>query len=169
VNDFVVLKSKTSSRKQTSTKFVPTCFLCGENDHIRPKYPLLKSSTPRAMRNVPKKSETECDTQMNMLTEQVRLINLRLDELSTSSSENYKVIPSDESSSRVSLPKLKNFWKNKTCHATFVAHTSLRCLDSCHWYLDSACSRDMLGEISVFNLFNDYRGGSVTLEDSKRS
>jgi hypothetical protein len=116
-----------------------------------------------------RKNEYECDTQMNVLIDQVRLINLRLDELSTSSSENSKVLFSDEICSYVSLPKLKKFWKDKTHHTAFVAHPSLRCLNSCHWYLDNACSRHMSGDKYVFKHFNEYRGGSVTFGDGKRS
>jgi hypothetical protein len=62
VNDFVNPKSKTSSRKQTSIKFVPTCYQCEESGHIRPKCPLLRSSRPRIRRIGPKGKEFECDT-----------------------------------------------------------------------------------------------------------
>lgn len=69
----------------------------------------------------------------------------------------------------MSLPKLKKFWKVKTHHIAFAAYTSLRCFDSCHWYLDSDCSRHMSGDKSVFKLFNEDMDGIVTFGDRKRS
>jgi hypothetical protein len=75
-------KSKAPSRKQTSSKFVSTCYHFGMSGHIRPNCHLLKSSLPKSRRNVTKNNEPECDTRMSILIDQVSPVNLRLDELS---------------------------------------------------------------------------------------
>ncbi|XP_059451092.1 uncharacterized protein LOC132181880 [Corylus avellana] len=54
-------------------------------------------------------------------------------------------------------------------HVDLVPHTSLKALDSCLWYLDSACSKHMLGDKSVLNCLNEYRDGSVTFGDGNHA
>ncbi|XP_059441941.1 uncharacterized protein LOC132174272 [Corylus avellana] len=63
----------------------------------------------------------------------------------------------------------KKFHNEKHDHVDLVAHTSLKALDSCLWYLDSACSKHMLGDKFMFNSLNEYRGGSVTFGDGNHA
>lgn len=59
---------------------------------------------------------------------------------------------------------------NENCdHVGLVSHTSLKVLDYCHWYLDSAFSKNMSGDKSVFSCLNEYRGGNVSLGDGNHA
>jgi hypothetical protein len=40
----------------------------------------------------------------------------------------------------------KQVWIKKNENLCLVAHTALKVLDTCLWYLDSACSKHMIGD-----------------------
>lgn len=96
---------------------------------------------------------------MEFTLKQLRLINSRLDNLSCAPSKK----------SNVPFPRLKNVWV-KTCDlVSFVVHTSLKVLDSCHWYLDSAFSKHISGDKYAFKHFDEYKGGSVNFKDENQA
>jgi hypothetical protein len=46
--------------------------------------------------------------------------------------------------------KKEQVWVKNKDHLCFVAHTALSVLNSCLWYLDSRCSKNMTGDKSLF-------------------
>jgi hypothetical protein len=61
-------------------------------------------------------------------------------------------------------------WVKKKDHLCFVAHTALSVLNSCLWYLDSRCSKNMTGDKSLFKeLIKDKGGGNITYGDGSKS
>jgi hypothetical protein len=52
----------------------------------------------------------------------------------------------------------------------FVFHTTLNVIDSCLWYLDSACSKHMTGNKDFFKeLKEGINGGNITYGDGSKS
>lgn len=49
-----------------------------------------------------------------------------------------------------------------------AAHTALKVLNTCLWYLDSGCSRHVSGDKS-FKYIDKCSGGNVTFGDGSRS
>jgi hypothetical protein len=54
--------------------------------------------------------------------------------------------------------KEKNLWNKhvrvkKSDNLCLVAHTALKVLDTCLWYLDSACSKHMIGDRAHLKIF----------------
>ena len=56
--------------------------------------------------------------------------------------------------------------KNKVC---FVMKFAFKVIDTCLWYLDSGCSRHMIGDRSLFKVFESKKGGNVTFSDGSKS
>ena len=42
-------------------------------------------------------------------------------------------------------------------------------IDTCLWYLDSGCSRHIIGDRSIFKVFESKKGGNVTFGDGSKS
>ena len=51
----------------------------------------------------------------------------------------------------------------------FMMKSAFKVMDTCLWYLDSGCSRHMIGDCSLFNVFKSKKGGSVTFGDGSKS
>ena len=56
--------------------------------------------------------------------------------------------------------------KHKVC---FMMKSAFKVLDTCLWYLDSSCSRHMIGDRSLFKVFESKKGGNVTFGDRNKS
>ena len=59
-----------------------------------------------------------------------------------------------------------------TCDDNYVCYTALTALkarDSCLWYLDSGCSRHMIGNKALFKTLFEGRIGTVTFGDRSKS
>ena len=54
-------------------------------------------------------------------------------------------------------------------HACLFAHTALKVFNFCLWYLDSSCSRHMIGDKSLFKTFKEKEDGFVTFGDGSHS
>ena len=54
-------------------------------------------------------------------------------------------------------------------HACLFVHTSLKVFNSCLWYLDSGCSRHMIGDKSLFKSLKEKVGDYVTFGDGSHS
>ena len=56
--------------------------------------------------------------------------------------------------------------KHEVC---FMMKSAFKVMDTCLWYLDSGCSRHMIGERSLFKVFESKKGGNVTFGDGSKS
>ena len=54
-------------------------------------------------------------------------------------------------------------------HAFLFVHTSLKVFNSCLWYLDSGCSRRMIGDKSLFKSLKEKVGDYVTFGDGSHA
>ena len=52
--------------------------------------------------------------------------------------------------------------------ACFMMKSTFKVMDTCLWYLHSACSRYMTGDRSLFKVFNSKKGGNVTVGDESK-
>ena len=50
--------------------------------------------------------------------------------------------------------------KHEVC---FMMKSAFKVMDMCLWYLDSGCSRHMIGDRSLFKAFESKKGGNVIL------
>ena len=65
-----------------------------------------------------------------------------------------KTIPTDLSS------------KREEC---FMMKSTFKVMDTCLWYLDSGCSRQMIGDHSLFKVFESKKCGNVTFSNGSKS
>ena len=54
-------------------------------------------------------------------------------------------------------------------HASLFVHTSLKVFNSCLWYLDSGCSRHMIGDKKLFKSLKEKVGNYVTFGDGSHA
>ena len=54
-------------------------------------------------------------------------------------------------------------------HACLFVHTALKVFNSCLWYLESGCSRHMIGDKSLFKTLKEKEDGFVTFGDGSQS
>jgi len=96
------------------------------------------------------------------LSDQVKLISEKLGILT----------PNEKKS--VLLNKKKNTSNKQVCikkedNLLLVAHTALKILDTCLWYLDSGCSKHMTCDKTLLNDVQIGRGGRITYGDGSQS
>ena len=46
---------------------------------------------------------------------------------------------------------------------------AFKVMDTCLWYLDNGCSRHIIGDRSLFKVFESKKGGNVTFGDGSKS
>jgi hypothetical protein len=63
----------------------------------------------------------------------------------------------------------KHVWVKKSDNLCLVAHTALKVLDTCLWYLDSACSKHMIGDRALLKDIQMARGGRITFGDGSQA
>ena len=65
----------------------------------------------------------------------------------------------------------ESYFDGQEClsHACLFVHTTLKVFNSCLWYLDSRCSRQMIGDKSLFKTLKDKEDGYVTFGDGSHS
>ena len=51
----------------------------------------------------------------------------------------------------------------------FMMKSTFKVMDMCLWYLDSGCSRHMIGDRFLFKVFESKKGGNVTFGDGSKS
>ena len=56
--------------------------------------------------------------------------------------------------------------KHKVC---FMMKFAFKVMDTCLWYINSGCSRHMIGDRSFFKVFESKKGGNVTFGDGSKS
>ena len=54
-------------------------------------------------------------------------------------------------------------------HAFLFVHITLKVFNSCLWYLNSGCSRHMIGDKSLFKTLKEKEDGYVTFGDGSYS
>jgi hypothetical protein len=109
---------------------IPICHYCGISGHIRPNCFQLRSQKP--WDKIP-----GIKNQVMNLCDQVKLISKKLE--SPTPYEKNLVMPKKNISN-------KQVWIKESENLCFVAHTTLKILDTCLWYLDSTCSKHMTGQ-----------------------
>ena len=62
-------------------------------------------------------------------------------------------------------PRTKQVWLRNDRSKCQVVLNALKAKYSSEWYLDSGCSRHMIGDKSFFTSLEDYNGGTVTFEN----
>jgi len=140
---------------------IPTCHHCGVNGHIRPNCFHIRSQKPRNKTRAPKKDEPSFEEQVKMLSDQVKLISEKLAYLS----------PNEQRSILINNKKKasKQVWVKKEDNLCLVAHTALKILDTCLWYLDSGCSEHMTGDKTLLKEVQMGKGGRITYGDGSQS
>ena len=56
--------------------------------------------------------------------------------------------------------------KHEVC---FMMKSTFKIMYTCLWYLDNDCSRHMIGDRSLFKVFESKKGGNVTFSDGSKS
>ena len=56
--------------------------------------------------------------------------------------------------------------KHEVC---FMMKSTFKVTDMCLWYLNNSCSRHMIGDRSLFKVFESKKGGNVTFGDGSKS
>jgi hypothetical protein len=151
------VSSKNKGKRYNS---IPTCYYCGIMGHTRPNYCQLHSQKSWDKKHVPREDEPGIRNQVNNLCDQVKLISKKLD--SPTSHEKNHVMPKKNISN-------KEVWIKESDNLCFVAHTALKILDICLWYLDSACSKHMIGDRTLLKDSQMGRGGRITFGDGSQA
>jgi hypothetical protein len=63
----------------------------------------------------------------------------------------------------------KHVWIKKSDNLCLVAHTALKVLDTCLWYLDSACSKHMTGDTALLKDIQMGIGGRITFGEGSQA
>jgi hypothetical protein len=63
----------------------------------------------------------------------------------------------------------KHVWVKESDNLCLVAHTALKVLDTCLWYLDSACSKHMTGDRALLKDIQMGKGGRITFGDGNQA
>jgi hypothetical protein len=63
----------------------------------------------------------------------------------------------------------KQVWVKKKDNLCLVAHTALKILDTCLWYLYSRCSKHMTGDKTLQKEVQMGKGGRITYGDRSQS
>jgi hypothetical protein len=139
-------------------KSIRTCHYCGIIGHTCPNCFQIRSQKTWVKKHVLRDNEPGIRNQINNLCDQVKLISEKLEN------------PILFKKNSVMSKKEKNFsnkhvWVKKSGNLCLVAHTALKVLDTCLWYLDSACSKHMTGDRALLKDIQMGRGGRITFGD----
>ena len=148
--------------RKHSSKFIPTCHHCGVINHIQPNCFQLNSKTIGSS-NV-KLSDSSVMSHLMHLSRQLKEVNEKLASCSHDNSKGCSRMPSKCFQSE------KQMFTKKEDVSCFVFHTALNVIDSCLWYLHSACSKHMAGNKDFFKeLKEGINGGNITYGDGSKS
>jgi hypothetical protein len=142
-------------------KSIPTCHYCGIIGHTRPNCFQLRSQKPWDKKHVLRDNEPGIRNQVNNLCDQIKLISEKL-ENPTLFEKNSVMSKKEKNSSN------KYVWIKKSDNLCLVAHTALKVLDTCLWYLNSACSKHMTGDRALLKDIQMGRGGRIMFGDGSR-
>ncbi|XP_041024084.1 uncharacterized protein LOC121264843 [Juglans microcarpa x Juglans regia] len=155
-NPITAPKYASSFRGQRDRKENYVCHNCGKASHIRPNCYELRRNPMRNGNSESKRGHLNLWSQVRALTRQNEMLNVKIDQLSTSK--------------KGSSPKVRNMWvRTRERHTCHVAHIALKTRDTYIWYLDSGCSRHMSGDKSLFKTVEEYKCGTVTFGDGGKA
>jgi len=140
---------------------IPTCHHCGISGHIRPNCFQIRSQRPWDRSHVPREGEPGFENQVKNLSDQVKLISEKLERL-TPNERRYVLANNKKKTS-------KQVWVKKEDNLCLVAHTALKILDTCLWYLDSDCFKHMTGDKTLLKEVQMGKGGRITYRDGSQS
>jgi hypothetical protein len=101
------------------------------------------------------------ENQVKSLSDQVKLISEKLGNLTPN--EKKSVLTNNEKKTS------KQVWVKKENNLCLVAHTALKILDTCLWYLDSGYSKHMIGDKTLLKEVQMDKGGRITYGDGSLS
>lgn len=156
---------KGKSAKGTNHKkfnFIPTCHNCGVSGHICPNCFQIHSQKPWDKQHVPRKDEPGIENQVKTLSDQVKLISEKLGSL-TRKEKKFVIFNKRKNTTN------KQVWIKKEDNLCLVAHVALKILDTCLCYLDSGCSKHMIGDKALLKEIQMGRGGKITYGDGSQS
>ncbi len=78
---------------------------------------------------------------------------------------NKKTLEKKKKLTQSKILQTKQIWVKKGELKCLVVHTALKAGNASHWYLDSGCSRHMIGDKSLFSHYVPGREGSVAFGD----
>jgi len=142
-------------------KSIPTCHYCGIIGHTRPNCFKKCSQKPWDKKHVLKENEPGIRNQINNLCDQVKLISEKL--------ENPTLFNKNSVMAKKEKDVSKHAWVKKSDNLCLVAHTALKVLDTYLWYLDSACSKHMTGDMGLLKDIQMARGGRITFGDGSQA
>jgi len=140
---------------------IPTCHHCGISGHIRPNCFQIRSQRPWDRSHLPRDGEPGFENQVKNLSDQVKLISEKLERL-TPNERRYVLANNKKKTS-------KQVWVKKEDNLCLVAHTALKILDTCLWYLDSDCFKHMTGDKTLLKEVQMGKGGRITYRDGSQS
>jgi len=143
-------------------KSIPTCHYCGIIGHTRPNCFQIRSQKPWVKKHVLRDNEPSIRNQINNLCDQVKLISEKL-ENPILFKKNYVMSKKEKDVSN------KHVWVKKSDNLCLVAHTALKVLDTCLWYLNSAYSKHMTGDRALLKDIQMARGGRITFGDGSQA
>lgn len=118
--------------------YIPTCHHCGISGHIRPNCFQICCQKLWDRSHVPREGEPGFENQVKNLSDQVKLISKKLGSLTPN--EKKSILANNKKKTS------KQVWVRKEDNLCLVAHTDLKILDICLWYLDSGCSKHITGD-----------------------
>jgi hypothetical protein len=148
-NTQVTCGDKGASYKNCNS--IPTCHHCGINGHIHPNCFHICSQRPWDRSHVPREGEPGFENQVKNLSDQVKLISEKLESLTLN--EKISVLANNKKKTS------KQVWVKKEDNLCLVAHTVLKILDTCLWYLDSGYSKHMTGDETLLKEVHMGKGG----------
>jgi hypothetical protein len=111
--------------------------------------------------HVPREGEPGFKNQVKNLSDRVKLISEKIGSLTPN--EKKSVLTNNKKKTS------KQVWVKKEDNPCLVAHTALKILDTCLWYLDSDCSKHMTGDKTLLKEVQMGKGGRITYEDGSQS
>jgi hypothetical protein len=128
---------------------------------MRPNYFQIRSQKSWVKKHVIRNNEPGIRNQIKNLCDQVRLISEKL--------KNPTLFKTNSVMSKEKKDvSHKHVWIEKSDNLCLVTHTALKVLDTCLWYLYSACSKHMTGDKALFKDIQMARGGRITFRDGSQ-
>jgi hypothetical protein len=140
---------------------IPTLHHCGVTGHICPNCFQICSQKPWNKTHAPRNDELGFEEQVKKLSDQVKLISEKLAYL-TPNEQRFVLVNNNKKAS-------KQVWVKKEDNMCLVAHTALKILDSCLWYLDSGFYKDITGDKTLLKEVQMGKGGRITYGDGSQS
>jgi hypothetical protein len=152
-----------SSKGTWHKKFfsIPTCHHCGVSGHIRPNCFQIQSQKPLDKLHLPKKDELGIENKVKNLSDKVKLISEKLGSLTPNEKKSVLINKKKNTSTQA--------WIKKEDNLCLVAHTGLKILDTCLWYLDNGCSKHMISDKTLLKEVQMGRGGRITYGDGSQT